>query len=112
MRIGNEAAKQLQLDIYGELLDAIYLNNKYGEAISHADWEGVCRVIDYVSKNWKKPDAGIWELRGEKNEHLHSRLMCWVALDRAIRLSARSDRSPRRSPTGSRRGGDQRRYLG
>ncbi len=89
VRIGNEAAKQLQLDIYGALLDAIYLNNKYGEAISHADWQGVCRVIGYVAKNWRKADAGIWELRGKKSEHLHSRLMCWVALDRAIRLSVK-----------------------
>jgi GH15 family glucan-1,4-alpha-glucosidase len=89
VRIGNQAAKQLQLDIYGALLDAIYLNNKYGEAISHADWEGVCRVVRYVSKNWRKPDAGIWELRGQKKEHLHSRLMCWVAVDRAIRLSVK-----------------------
>jgi GH15 family glucan-1,4-alpha-glucosidase len=89
VRIGNEAAKQLQLDIYGALLDAIYLNNKYGEAISHADWQGVRRVIGYVCKNWRKPDAGIWERRGVPQEHLHSRLMCWVALDRAIRLSVK-----------------------
>jgi GH15 family glucan-1,4-alpha-glucosidase len=89
VRIGNAAAGQLQLDIYGALLDAIYLNNKHGEAISHADWEGVRRVIHYVCKNWRKADAGIWELRGIVKEHLHSRLMCWVALDRAIRLAVK-----------------------
>jgi GH15 family glucan-1,4-alpha-glucosidase len=89
VRIGNAAAKQLQLDIYGALLDALYLNNKYGEAISHADWESVRRVIQYVSKSWRKPDAGIWEVRGEPAEHLHSRLMCWVAVDRAIRLAVK-----------------------
>jgi len=89
VRIGNAAARQLQLDIYGALLDAIYLNNKYGEAISHADWEGVCQVVHHVRNNWRKADAGIWELRGIAQEHLHSRLMCWVALDRAIRLAVK-----------------------
>ena len=85
--IGNAAAGQMQLDIYGELLDSIYLSNKYGEAISHADWLGVRRVVDHVCKAWREPDAGIWEVRNEPREHLHSRLMCWVAVDRAIRLA-------------------------
>ncbi len=89
VKIGNAAAGQLQLDIYGELLDSIYLSNKYGEAISHADWLGVRRVVDYVCKTWETPDAGIWEVRREPREHLHSRLMCWVAVDRAIRLASK-----------------------
>jgi GH15 family glucan-1,4-alpha-glucosidase len=89
VRIGNAASSQLQLDIYGALLDAIYLNNKYGEAISHADWEGVRHLVEHVRKYWKKADAGIWELRGVAREHLHSRLMCWVTLDRAIRLAVK-----------------------
>ena len=89
VKIGNAAAGQLQLDIYGELLDSIYLSNKYGEAISHADWLGVRRVVDYVCKTWQTPDAGIWEVRREPREHLHSRLMCWVAVDRAIRLASK-----------------------
>jgi GH15 family glucan-1,4-alpha-glucosidase len=87
VRIGNAAAGQIQLDIFGALLDSIYLSNKYGEAISHADWLGVCRVVDYVCENWQKPDAGIWESRSDTSEHLHSRLMCWVAVDRALRLA-------------------------
>jgi GH15 family glucan-1,4-alpha-glucosidase len=87
VRIGNAAAEQLQLDIYGALLDAIYLTNKYGAAVSHAQWEGVRRVVGYVCSNWKRPDAGIWELRSHPAEHLHSRLMCWVAVDRAVRLA-------------------------
>ncbi|USQ95367.1 glycoside hydrolase family 15 protein [Caulobacter sp. RL271] len=87
--IGNAAAGQLQLDIYGELLDSIYLSNKYGEAISHADWLGVRHVVDHVCKTWQTPDAGIWEVRREPREHLHSRLMCWVAVDRAIRLASK-----------------------
>ena len=95
VRIGNAAAAQLQLDIFGALLDSIYLSNKYGEAISHADWVGVCRVVNYVCDNWQLPDAGIWEGREEPREHLHSQLMCWVAVDRAIRLaSKRSLRAP------------------
>jgi len=89
VRIGNAASSQLQLDIFGALLDSIYLNNKYGEAISHADWVGVCRVVDFVCENWQRPDAGIWEGREEPKEHLHSRLMCWVAVDRAIRLAGK-----------------------
>jgi GH15 family glucan-1,4-alpha-glucosidase len=87
IRIGNNAAGQLQLDIYGELLDSIYISNKYGEAISHSGWLGVSRVVEQVCKNWKLPDAGLWEIRSEPREHLHSRLMTWVAVDRAIRLA-------------------------
>jgi len=89
VRVGNGAATQLQLDIFGALLDSIYLSNKYGEAISHADWVGVCRVVDFVCGNWQRPDAGIWEGREPPKEHLHSRLMCWVAVDRAIRLASK-----------------------
>lgn len=87
IRIGNNAVDQVQLDIYGELLDSIYISNKYGEAISNRNWLGVRRVVDQVCQNWKNPDAGIWEVRSEPSEHLHSRLMCWVAVDRAIRLA-------------------------
>lgn len=87
VRAGNSAATQLQLDIYGELLDSIYISNKYGEAISHRDWLGICDVVDHVCEIWQQPDAGIWEIRREDREHLHSRLMCWVAVDRAIRLA-------------------------
>ncbi|PIJ48708.1 glucoamylase [Erwinia sp. OLTSP20] len=86
VRIGNDAWRQSQLDIYGELMDAIYLANKYSEAISYRGWSHVCRMIDYLCENWQQPDAGIWEMRGEPEHFLHSRLMCWVALDRAIRL--------------------------
>lgn len=87
VRAGNSAATQLQLDIYGELLDSIYIANKYGEAISHRDWLGICDVVDHVCEIWQQPDAGIWEIRREDREHLHSRLMCWVAVDRALRLA-------------------------
>ncbi len=87
VRIGNGAYDQLQLDIYGELMDSVYLSNKYGEAISFDLWQNLVRLNDWVCKNWRKPDEGIWEVRGGKKHFLHSRLMCWVAIDRAIRLA-------------------------
>ena len=87
VRIGNGAAGQLQLDIYGELMDAAYLSDKYGEQISHEAWQGVIRSMDWMADNWEQPDEGIWEVRGGRQHFLHSRLMCWVALDRAVRLA-------------------------
>jgi len=87
VRIGNGAAGQLQLDIYGELMDSIYLYNKYGEPISYALWENLVRLLHYVCTNWERADEGIWEVRGGQQEFLYSRLMCWVALDRGIRLA-------------------------
>ncbi len=89
VRIGNEAVDQIQLDIYGELMDAVYLVNKYGEAISHEGWKHVVEVVDQVCEIWNQQDVGIWEMRGEQHHFLHSRLMCWVALDRAIRLASK-----------------------
>jgi GH15 family glucan-1,4-alpha-glucosidase len=87
VRIGNEAYKQTQLDIYGELMDAVYLANKYGEAISYEGWKHATRQVDYVCEHWQDKDVGIWEMRGDDKHFLHSRLMCWVALDRALRLA-------------------------
>ena len=87
VRTGNAAARQVQLDIYGELLDAVYLANKYGEATSHDGWGHVVRTVDYVCAHWREPDQGIWEMRGEPRHWLHSRVMCWVAVDRATRLA-------------------------
>jgi len=89
VRIGNAAYKQLQLDIYGEFLDAVYLANKYGDGISHDDWQSIQRILAWLAENWKRPDEGIWEVRGGAREFLHSRLMCWVAFDRAVRLADR-----------------------
>lgn len=87
VRIGNAAYTQLQLDIYGEMMDATYLANKYGEAISHEGWLSLKRMLQWLAKNWQRPDDGIWEVRGGRQHFLHSRLMCWVAFDRAIRLA-------------------------
>jgi GH15 family glucan-1,4-alpha-glucosidase len=87
VRIGNAAYQQLQLDIYGEMMDSIYLANKYGDPTSHAGWQQVQRMLEWLGKNWQRPDEGIWEVRGGAREFLHSRLMCWVAFDRAVRLA-------------------------
>jgi GH15 family glucan-1,4-alpha-glucosidase len=89
VRIGNGAFDQLQLDIYGELMDAVYLHNKYGELISADLWDNLIRLVNYVCDNWHRPDEGIWEVRGGQQEFLYSRLMCWVAVDRGIRLGER-----------------------
>ncbi len=87
VRIGNAAHSQRQLDIYGELMDTAYLSNKYGPAMSHEGWTHVQALIAFLGKHWNEADAGIWELRGAERHLAHSRLMCWVAVDRAIRLA-------------------------
>ncbi len=87
VRIGNAAADQLQLDIYGALLDSIYLADKHGAPVSYRTWERTTRTLDWVCRNWDQPDEGIWEIRGERRHFLSSRLMCWVALDRGLRMS-------------------------
>ncbi|HTL15866.1 MAG TPA: glycoside hydrolase family 15 protein, partial [Patescibacteria group bacterium] len=87
VRIGNGAHDQLQLDIYGELLDSVYLYNKFGEPIAYDFWVNLTRLIDWVCDNWQKPDEGIWEVRGGAHEFLYSRVMCWVAIDRGVRLA-------------------------
>jgi GH15 family glucan-1,4-alpha-glucosidase len=87
VRIGNAAYQQLQLDIYGEMMDSVYLASKYGDPISHAGWLDVQRILEWLGKNWRRPDEGIWEVRGGAKEFLHSRVMCWVAFDRALRLA-------------------------
>ncbi len=87
VRIGNAAAEQLQMDIYGELMDAMSLANNHITKISHDAWEHAVRSTKYVCENWKRPDAGIWEFRGGQREFLHSRLMCWIALDRALHIA-------------------------
>ncbi|GJL48941.1 MAG: glucoamylase [Nitrospirales bacterium] len=87
VRIGNGAFNQIQLDIYGALLDSVYLYNKYAEPISIDLWHNLERLINWVCANWQSPDHGIWEFRGQTHQFLFSRLMCWVAVDRGIRLA-------------------------
>jgi GH15 family glucan-1,4-alpha-glucosidase len=87
VRIGNGAYDQIQLDIYGELLDAVYLYDKYGERISFNLWNDLARQVEWVCDNWQREDEGIWEVRGGKKEFLYSRMMCWVAIDRAMKIA-------------------------
>ncbi len=87
MRIGNGASDQLQLDIYGELLDSISIYDKHGEPISYDFWMNLTTLIEWVCKNWRKPDDGIWEVRGGARPFLYSRAMCWVAIDRAMKIA-------------------------
>jgi GH15 family glucan-1,4-alpha-glucosidase len=87
VRIGNGAATQLQLDIYGELMDAVYLCNKYGTPIYHDGWIELCRNLEWLMDNWDQPDEGIWETRGGRRAVTYSRLMSWVAVERAIRIA-------------------------
>lgn len=87
VRIGNDAYRQLQLDVYGELMDSVYLYDKYGALISSDLWEDLVRLVDWVCDNWQRPDDGIWEVRGGPQEFCLSRTMCWVAIDRAMRLA-------------------------
>jgi GH15 family glucan-1,4-alpha-glucosidase len=87
VRVGNGAYNQLQLDIYGELMDSVYLYNKYGSPISYDLWTHLRRLINWVCDNWQKKDEGIWEVRGGQQHFVYSRLMCWVAVDRGLRLA-------------------------
>ncbi|WP_149550080.1 glycoside hydrolase family 15 protein [Streptomyces marokkonensis] len=87
VRIGNAAAGQLQLDIYGALIDSIYLYNKWAEPVSSEQWDHVTALTDWVCAHWDQPDEGVWETRGGRKNFLYSRLMCWVAIERAIRMA-------------------------
>ena len=87
VRIGNAASTQLQLDIYGEMMDSVYLYNKYGSPISYDLWTALRRLMVYVSEHWRDEDEGIWEVRTGRKQFVYSNMMCWVALDRAIRLA-------------------------
>jgi len=87
VRIGNGAYNQQQLDIYGELLDSVYLYNKYGTPISYDLWVNLRKLINWIARNWTNPDEGIWEVRGGQQHFVYSKLMSWVALDRGIRLA-------------------------
>jgi GH15 family glucan-1,4-alpha-glucosidase len=87
VRIGNAAYEQLQLDIYGALMDSVYLYNKYGSPISYQLWRDLRRLLNWVSDHWQEKDFGIWEVRGGPQRFVYSKLMCWVALDRGLRLA-------------------------
>ena len=85
VRIGNGAVGQLQLDVYGEVLDAFYVARRAGLATSDATWALECSLILHLEKIWREPDEGIWEVRGGRRHFTHSKVMAWVAFDRAVR---------------------------
>ncbi len=87
VRIGNGAADQLQLDIYGEAMDSIYHGDQHGLQAAHQGWLRLCGILDWVVDNWDQPEEGIWETRGGRQDFVYGRLMNWVALDRGIRLA-------------------------
>jgi len=92
VRIGNGAADQLQLDIYGEAMDTVFAADELGLPIAHEGWIALTKVIDWVADNWDQPDEGIWETRGGRKDFTYGRFQCWVALDRAIKLAERNGR--------------------
>ena len=84
VRVGNGAHGQLQMDIYGGLMDSVYLFNKYASPIGYDDWTRLRRMVDWVCDNWQRADEGIWEVRGGRRDFVYSRVLCWVALDRGV----------------------------
>jgi GH15 family glucan-1,4-alpha-glucosidase len=87
VRVGNAAATQFQLDIYGEVIDALCLGRSAGLAGHQDAWAFQRALLDYLESHWCDPDNGIWEMRGEPQHFTHSKVMCWVAMDRAIRAA-------------------------
>jgi GH15 family glucan-1,4-alpha-glucosidase len=87
VHIGNDAVSQFQADIYGELMDAFYLSNKYVSPTSYDVWVKIRTRLEWICDNWQLPDAGIWEMRNRHQHFVYSKVMNWVALDRGIRLA-------------------------
>jgi pentatricopeptide repeat protein len=92
VRIGNGAADQLQLDIYGEAIDSLYFAGQHGIEAGHLGWRRMCTVVDWLADNWNQPEEGIWETRGGRQDFTYGRLMSWVAFDRCIRLASQHGR--------------------
>lgn len=87
VRIGNDASGQLQLDIYGELMDSVHQAHRHGLSVGHEGWQALSEVLDWLAENWDQPEEGIWETRGGRQDFTYGRVMCWVAFDRGIRLA-------------------------
>ena len=92
VRIGNGAADQLQLDIYGEAMDAIFMGTEHGLPVAHRGWQELTKIIDWVADHWDQPDEGVWETRGGRQDFTYGRFQSWVALDRAIRMAEHTGR--------------------
>jgi GH15 family glucan-1,4-alpha-glucosidase len=91
VRVGNAAAGQVQLDVYGEVMDALYVGRRAGLAAEGASWALECALITHLEKIWEQPDDGIWEVRGDRRHFTHSKVMAWVAFDRAVRSAEEFD---------------------
>ncbi|HKH37446.1 MAG TPA: glycoside hydrolase family 15 protein, partial [Rubrobacter sp.] len=87
VRLGNGAYKQRQLDLYGAVLDAAYLYNKHGAPLDYDLWKNLGKILNWLSENWREPDEGIWEVRGGRRQFVSSKLLSWVALERAGRIA-------------------------
>ena len=87
VRIGNGAADQLQLDIYGEAMDSLFFADQSGLHVGHDGWQRIVAMLDWLADNWDRPDEGIWETRGGQQDFTYGRLMSWVAFDRGVRLA-------------------------
>ncbi|PYJ79435.1 MAG: glucoamylase [Verrucomicrobia bacterium] len=86
VRIGNAASNQFQLDVYGEILAAIWQADRAGLKLEEPDWALMVALMKFLESNWHKPDEGIWEVRGGRKHFTHSKMMAWVAFDRAVKL--------------------------
>jgi GH15 family glucan-1,4-alpha-glucosidase len=92
VRIGNGAADQLQLDIYGEALDSIYFADQHGVGTSHRGWIELSSVLDWLAEHWDQPDEGVWETRGGRQDFVYGRVNCWTAFDRGVRYAVERGR--------------------
>jgi len=86
VRTGNAASNQFQLDVYGEILAAIWQADRAGLKLEDPDWHLMVQLMKFLESNWQKPDEGMWEVRGGRKHFTHSKMMAWVAFDRAIKL--------------------------
>ncbi|MFI2039793.1 glycoside hydrolase family 15 protein [Streptomyces bottropensis] len=85
VRVGNDAVRQLQLDVYGEVIDSVFVSRRAGLPDKPDMWRMQCALMEYLRSAWRKPDEGLWEVRGPRRHFTHSKVMCWVAADRAVR---------------------------
>lgn len=93
VRVGNAAAEQRQLDVYGAIVQGLHETLLHDERLTDEDWASVRSLVDHVCEIWDEKDNGIWEFRGEPRHYVHSKLLCWIALDRGITLASHVDRS-------------------
>ncbi|MDP9226658.1 MAG: glycoside hydrolase family 15 protein, partial [Actinomycetota bacterium] len=89
VRVGNAAVNQFQLDVYGEVMDSLHQSRRHGLDESHSDWQLQCQIMDFLESKWTEPDEGLWEVRGQRQHFTHSKVMAWVAFDRAIKAVER-----------------------